>query len=98
MNESVVKEALLKALRELENSDEIVVVHPNVSAVAGKLNLAVQEVSPNMLTAQELGGIINALNANNLGFGLDDRDFQTIIGLTREELKAATDKLKVRGW
>ncbi|UTZ22004.1 hypothetical protein [Vibrio campbellii] len=98
MNESVVKEALLKALRELENSGEIVVVHPSVNAVAGKLNLAVQEVSPNMLTAQELGGIISALNANNLGFGLDDRDFQTIIGLTKEELKAATDKLKARSW
>ncbi|MDN3617225.1 hypothetical protein ACFFUS_20425 [Vibrio gallaecicus] len=98
MNESVVKEALLKALRELENSDEIVVVHPSISAVADKLSLAVQEVSPNELTVKELGGIINALNANNLGFGLDDRDFQTIIGLTREELKAATEKLKVGGW
>jgi len=48
-----------------------------------------------MLSAQELGGILNALNAPKLGFGLDGRDFQTIIGLTKEELEVAASKLKV---
>ncbi|WP_157581976.1 hypothetical protein [Shewanella woodyi] len=73
-------------------------VNPVENAVANELYSAVQEVSPNSLTAKELGGIINALNAHNLGFGLDDNDFQTIIGLSKEELEAAASKLKVIEW
>ena len=95
MSDSVVKEVLVKAVKELEKSGDIVVVNPIENVVAKKLHSAVREVSPNMLTASELGGIINALNAHNLGFGLDDNDFQTIIGLTKEELKAATSKLRI---
>jgi len=71
------------------------VVNPIENAIANKLHEVVQEVSPNMLSAQELGGILNALNAPKLGFGLDGRDFQTIIGLTKEELEVAASKLKV---
>ena len=98
MSESVVKEVLIKAIKELEETGDIVVVNPIENAVANKLYTVVQEVSPNMLTAQELGGILNALNAHNLGFGLDNNDFQTIIGLTKEELKVATAKLKMAEW
>ena len=98
MNESVVKEVLIKAIKELEESGDIVVVNPIENAVANKLYGVVQEVSPNMLTARELGGIVSALNAPNLGFGLDDNDFQTIIGLSKEELKSAASKLKVAEW
>jgi len=98
MSESIVKEVLIKAVKELEESGDIVVVNLVENAIANKLYSVVQEVSPNFLTAQELGGIINALNAHNLGFGLDDNDFQTIIGLSKEELKAAASKLKVEKW
>ena len=98
MSESVVKEVLVKAVKELEEAGDIVVVNPVDDAVAKKLFQAVQEVSPNLLSAPELGGIINALNAHSLGFGLDDNDFQTIIGLTKEELKVAASKLKVAEW
>lgn len=51
-----------------------------------------------MLAAKDLGGIINTLNAHNLAFGLDHKDFQTIIGLTREELKVIARKLKTAEW
>jgi len=98
MSESVVKEVIIKAVKELEATGDIVVVNTIENAVANKLYAIVKEVSPNMLTAKELGGIINALNAHNLGFGLDDNDFQTIIGLTKEELKTAASKLKVAEW
>lgn len=98
MSESVVKDVLIKAVKELEESGDIVVVNTIENAVANKLHELVKAVSPNMLTAQELGGIINALNAHNLGFGLDDNDFQTIIGLRKEELKIAVSKLKVAEW
>ena len=51
-----------------------------------------------MLSEKELGGIINALNVPDLGFKLDENDFQTIIGLTKEELKIASNKLKAKEW
>jgi len=98
MSESVVKEVIIKAVKELEATGDIVVVNTIENAVANKLYAIVKEVSPNMLTAKDLGGIINALNVHNLGFGLDDNDFQTIIGLTKEELKTAASKLKVAEW
>jgi hypothetical protein len=98
MSESVVKEVLAKAIRELEESGDLVVVNPIEGAVANKLFNTVQQVSPNLLSASELGGIINALNAHNLGFGLDDKDFQTIIGLTKDQLKIAASKLKLEEW
>ncbi|WP_440904793.1 hypothetical protein ACMZOO_00780 [Catenovulum sp. SX2] len=98
MSESVLKDILIKAIKDLEESGDIVVVNPIENAVANKLHEVVQEVSPNMLSSQELGGIINALNAHNLGFGLDDNDFQTIIGITKDELRVAASKLKAAEW
>ena len=98
MADSIVKEAIVRTIKELEESGDLVVVNPIENAVANKLFEAVQEVSPNLLSSAELGGIINALNAHNLGFGLDGNDFQTIIGLTKTELAVATSKLKVVKW
>lgn len=98
MADSIVKDVIAKTLKELEASGDLVIVNPIENAVAAKLSEAVQEVSPNLLSAAELGGIINALNAHRLGFGLDDHDFQTIIGLTKEELATATSKLKTVKW
>ncbi|MDP2598191.1 hypothetical protein [Alteromonas stellipolaris] len=95
MSETLVKEVLIQALAELEESEDIIILNPAKNAVANILFKKVQEVSPNLLTNEELSGIISALNAHNLGFGLDDNDFQTIIGLTKEELAKATKKLKL---
>lgn len=98
MCESVVKDVLIKTIKELEESGDIVVVNPIENAVTNRLYTAVQEVSPNLLAASELGGIINALNAHDLGFGLDDDDFQAIIGISKEELRTAASKLKATEW
>jgi hypothetical protein len=98
MKESVVQEVLIRAVKELDESGDIVVVNPIENAVAIKLFKKIQEVSPNMLTASELGGIINALNANKLGFGLDERDFETIVGISKEKLAEAVEKLKAMPW
>jgi len=95
MSEALVKEVLIQALAELEESEDIIILNPAKNAVANILFKKVQEVSPNLLTNEELSGIISALNAHNLGFGLDDNDFQTIIGLTKEDLAKATKKLKL---
>ncbi|QEW06600.1 hypothetical protein [Nitrincola iocasae] len=94
MAEFIVKEAIARTIKELEESGDLVVVNPIENAVVNKLFDAVQAVSPNLLSAAELSGIISALNAHKLGFGLDDNDFQTIIGLTKAELTEATRKLR----
>ncbi|GEM_PF-2246957 len=98
MSESVVKAVLIQAIKELEALGDIVVVNPAENFVANKLFKTVQEVSPNLLSPSELGGIIHALYAPKLGFGLDDNDFQTIVGLTKEELESAAKKLKPSEW
>ena len=98
MTNSVVKEALAQALTELVENQDILITTSTESAVLEKLYKTVQSVSPNLLSAKELGGIINALNAPNLGFKLDENDFQSIVGLTKEELKEASEKLKVKEW
>lgn len=95
MSEALVKEVLIQALAELEESEDIIILNPAKNVVANILFKKVQEVSPNLLTNEEFSGIISALNAHNLGFGLDDNDFQTIIGLTKEDLAKATKKLKL---
>jgi len=95
---SVVKQAIADVLNEMVESQDIMITTTTENVVLEKLFNAVQSVSPNMLTPQELGGIINALNAPDLGFKLDENDFQTIIGLTKEELKNASQKLKLKQW
>jgi hypothetical protein len=95
MSDSVVKIELIKVIKELEESGDIVVVNPIENAVADKIFNTVKNVSPNMLSENELRGIVNALNAHKLGFGLGEEDFQSIVGLTKEELNLAVKKLKV---
>ena len=96
--DSVVRQAIANVLNEMVESQDIMLTTSTEDIVLEKIFNAVQSVSPNMLSAKELGGIINALNAPDLGFKLDENDFQTIVGLTKEELKIASKKLKVIEW
>ena len=59
----IVKLAIQKALKELEESGDIVVTTTIESSVVEKLFTAVQDISPNMLETNEFGGIMNAANA-----------------------------------
>ncbi len=96
--DSVVKQAIADTLNEMIESQDIMITASTENIVLEKLFNAVQSVSPNMLSSKELGGIKNALNAHDLGFKLDENDFQTIVGLTKEELKIASKKLKIKEW
>ena len=98
MSSSVVKEAIAQSLSDLIENQDILITSSTENIVLEKIFNAVQSVSPNMLSEKELGGIINALNVPDLGFKLDENDFQTIIGLTKEELKIASNKLKAKEW
>ena len=98
MSSSVVKEAIAQSLSDLIENQDILITTSTENIVLEKIFNAVQAVNPNMLSEKELGGIINALNVPDLGFKLDENDFQTIIGLTKEELKIASNKLKAKEW
>ncbi len=93
MNDSVLKEAIVGALRELEQSGDIVISTSIPNDVVKKLMEAVQSVSPNLLSADEYSAIINAANLTWSGFYVDDWDFQTHVSLTREQLGEALKKM-----
>jgi hypothetical protein len=94
MEKSEVFEILIEAVKRLEQSGDIVVVNPIENIVANRILISIEKYIPNMLSDDELKGIVNAIGAHQLGFALDDRDFQTIIGLTKRELEVAGEKLK----
>lgn len=93
MDKLAVEQAIIQALKELEESGDIVVTTTIPSQVASKINKAVQAVSPNLLTQEEFSAVKNAVNVTWSGFHLDDWDFQTHIGLTREQLKDTLNKM-----
>jgi hypothetical protein len=94
MSESQIKSVLINIIKELEISGDIIVVNPTEDFLADKIFSAVQKYSANMVSSDELSGIINAVNAHKLSFKLDDNDFKMIIGLTEVELDNAVSKLK----
>jgi len=94
MNSPKLFELLVQVINEMEKSGDIVVVNPIENSVPKTILSSIEKFVPSMLSRNELIGIENAIGAHQLGFGLDDRDFQTIIGLTKEELDAAAEKLK----
>lgn len=93
MTNSEIMDLLVQVVRELEESGDIVVVNPNRSFVPKKIFTVIERFVPSMLSRDELTGIVNVIGAHQLGFALDDRDFQTIIGVTKEELNVAARKL-----
>lgn len=93
MDKSELLEILAGAVKELEEADDIVIVTPIENAVAKKILSVIEKLIPDMLSRDELVGITNAIRAHQLGFALDDHDFQTIVGITKEELEVAAKKL-----
>jgi len=93
MKMTIVEEVIAQALKELEETGDIVVTTTIPSQITSKIAHAVHEVSPNLLTSEEFSAVKNAVNVTCSGFKLDDWDFQTHIGLTREQLKRTLEKM-----
>lgn len=94
MKNPIVQEAILSALQALEQQGDIVITTSTPSQVMNRIFDAVQAVSPNLLNAAEYSAIISAAANTCSGFRLDNWDFQTHIGMTREDLAAAIKKLQ----
>ena len=93
MSESIIKEAIAEALKELEESGDIVISTTVPNDVVNNIAAAVQEISPNLLSAEEYSAIISAANLTWSGFHVDDWDFQTHVGITREQLGEVLKKM-----
>ena len=93
MNEEEIKSKISKTLKSLEDSGDIVITTtmPNlvVDKVVGALGGNVQST----LNDDEFRAVLNSLNVLAHDIKLDSRDFQTIIGIEKEELKVVFDKL-----
>ncbi|GAA5646025.1 MULTISPECIES: hypothetical protein [Vibrio] len=88
-----INEVMLEALNELEANGDIVISTTVPNVIVDKLIEACKQVSPISLSEIEFSAVKNAVNATCNGTKLDDSDFQTHIGLTKEELKVVAEKL-----
>lgn len=93
MSNFILKEVILETIRELEESGDIVISTTVPSEIINKLDKAIQEVSPNLLSTEEYSALINAANLTCSGFHVDDLDFQTHVGITRDQLSDLLKKL-----
>ncbi|GLR72667.1 hypothetical protein [Agaribacter marinus] len=93
MSKSELEKILTESLNELESSGDIVISTTTPNVVIDKLVQAVSNVYPITLTELELSAVKNAVHVTYSGFKLDDWDFQTHIGLTKDELAVVFKKL-----
>ena len=93
MQQLTVNQAIEEALRELQDRGDLLITSTVPEQVIEAIAEAVRSVSPNLLTTTEFSAIRAAAQSTLLGFHLDDCDFQNHIGLTREQLQSAINKL-----
>jgi hypothetical protein len=94
MDNSALAQAIEKAIRELEVSGDLIITTTIPSKIVESIANAVYEVSPHLLSATEYNAIIAAASLSWSGFYVEDWDFQTHVGVTREELHLALKKLR----
>ena len=93
MNLEQVKIKLLDVLAELEEAEEIVVASTTSVTVVEKIAASLDREMESVLDDDEFKAVLNSLNVLVHNIKLDDRDFQSIIGIERYELKVVFDKL-----
>lgn len=93
MNLEQVKIKLLDVLAELEEAEEIVVTSTTSVTLVEKIAASLGREMKSVLDDDEFKAVLNSLNVLVHNIKLDDRDFQSIIGIEKDELKAVLDKL-----
>ena len=93
MNLEQVRIKLRDVLAELEEAEEIVVTSTTPVTVVEKIATSLGRDMESVLDDDEFKAVLNSLNVLVHNIKLDDRDFQSIIGIEKDELKAVFDKL-----
>ena len=93
MNLEQAKIKLLDVLAELEEAGEIVVASTTPVVVVEKIAKRMGREIESVLNDDEFKAVLNSLNVLVHNIKLDDRDFQSIIGTEKDELRVVLDKL-----
>ena len=93
MNTEEIKLKIGEALKNLEESGDIVITTAIPNAVVNKLVEALGSDTQSLLNDDEFRAVLNSLNVLAHDVKLDSRDFQTIIGIEKDDLKVVFDKL-----
>ena len=97
MNNEDLKLKLSQILVDLENSEDIILTTSTPNMVVERIVKTIENYKTNSINEEELIAIQNSLNVLIHGIQLDDRDFQTIIGIEKTDLKNVLNKLsKIR--
>lgn len=87
------KPKISNALEKLEASGDIMITTSTPNTVVDSLIGAMGHNIKSLLSDDEFFAITNCLNVLIHDVELDDRDFQTIIGIEKNDLKFVLDKL-----
>lgn len=82
------------ALQKLEESSELVLTSSNLRGAARTILDSLGASLDQSLSEKELMAVLNAINAVLNGVKIDDFDFSTIIGVSKNELALTFEKLK----
>lgn len=93
MDTEELKLNISEALKNLEDSGDIMITTSTPNIIVDKLLKALGKDLENLLNDMEFSTVINCLNVSSNDIKLDDKDFQTIIGIEKEDLKSVLDKL-----
>ncbi len=93
MNIEKLKLNVNECLKNLEASGDIMITTSTPNTVVDKLLETLGKDLENLSNDIEFSAIINCLNVLSHDIKLDDKDFQTIISIEKEDLKFVLDKL-----
>lgn len=93
MNDSILKLILKQSLEFLEKNDDIIITDSNSELVIEYLYRNIVDTVTLNLCEDEFYAITNALNVLICEIKLDNNDFQTIIGLSKDKLEVVLHKL-----
>ena len=95
MNEADMELKIHKALNDLEESGDIVITTSTPNVITKKIIKTIGYSAKNLLNDYEYRAVLNSLNVLAHDVKLDDNDFQTIVGVERDDLIVVYDKLAV---
>lgn len=93
MNVEELRLNISETLKNLEASGDIMITTSTPNTVVNTLLETLGKDIENLLNDMEFSAVINCLNVLSHDIKLDDKDFQTIIGIEKEDLKRVLDKL-----
>lgn len=94
MDRQDILKKLTSTLYKIEEDGDIVITTTSPKTLSEKIFNVLHKDINCFVNKEEYSAILNCLNVLIHNIHLDEDDFQTIIGIDKEELKAVHDKLR----